>query len=33
VADGLVYGDVYMTADNHNSAPGGMPKQVRIPNE
>lgn len=30
VADGLEFEDVYMTADNHVAAPGGIPKQVRI---
>lgn len=30
VADGLEFEDVYLTADNHVAAPGGIPKQVRI---
>ncbi len=30
VADGLGFEDVYMTADNHVSGMGGVPKQVRI---
>ena len=30
VADGLIFEDVYLTADNHVSGMGGVPKQVRI---
>lgn len=30
VADGLGFEDVYMTADNHVSGMGGVPKQVRL---
>lgn len=33
VDDGLGFEDVYLTADNHVSGMGGVPKQVRIPNE
>ena len=29
IADGLEVGDIYKTADNHVSLPGGLPKQVR----
>jgi len=29
VADGLEVGDIYKTADNHVSLPGGLQKQVR----
>ena len=30
VAGGLIFEDVYLTADNHVSGMGGIPKQVRI---
>jgi hypothetical protein len=30
VSDGLEFEDVYLTADNHMSGMGGVPKQVRI---
>lgn len=30
VADGLEFEDVYLTADNHVSGMGGVPKQVRL---
>jgi len=29
IADGLGVGDIYKTADNHVSLPGGLQKQVR----
>ena len=29
IADGLEVGDIYKTADNHVSLPGGLQKQIR----
>ncbi len=29
IADGLAVGDIYKTADNHVSLPGGLQKQIR----
>jgi hypothetical protein len=31
MSDGLQFGDIYRTADNHISAPGGMLKTVMLP--